>query len=71
MVIKRHHGYKFTNLELIKIAESNGFRLVLSSNKDYLSDVLRSKIFSKIYSKFRNSKYFFIIWSSYAIFKDI
>ena len=50
MVIKRHHGYKFTNLELIKIAESNGFRLVLSSNKDYLSDVLRSKIFSKIYS---------------------
>ena len=62
MVIKRHHGYKFTNLELIKIAESNGFRLVLSSNKDYLSDVLRSKIFNKIYSKFRNSKFFFLLF---------
>ena len=62
IVVKRHHGYKFTNKELIQIAEKNGFSLVLKKDKDYLSEILRSKILNKISQKLRFSNIFIIIW---------
>ena len=61
-VVSRHHGYKFTNFELIETAKKNGFELVLLSQKDYLSEILRSKIISKIYNKFNFLKYILIIF---------
>ena len=58
-MVKRHHGYKFTNKELIQIAEKNGFSLVLKKDKDYLSEILRSKILNKIFTKLRFSNIFY------------
>ena len=60
-VVKRHHGYKFTNKELIQVAKKNGFSLVLKKDKDYLSELLRSKILNKIFTKIKIFKYFLIL----------
>ena len=62
IVVKRHHGYKFTNKELIQIAEKNGFSLVLKKDKDYLSEILRSKILNKIFTKIKIFKYFLLLF---------
>ncbi len=58
----RHHGYKFTNNEIIKIAENSGFELVNIEKRDYLTEVLRSKVISKIIKILPPFKYFFVVF---------
>ena len=58
----RHHGYKFTDKEIIKIAEKCGFELISLERKDYLTEVLRSKILSKIIKILPPFKYFFVVF---------
>tara|TARA_Y200000002_G_C22587997_1_gene623861 strand:- start:71 stop:925 length:855 start_codon:yes stop_codon:yes gene_type:complete len=62
VVVKRHHGYKFTNTELVRIAQQNGFKLVLKKEQDYLSELLRSNIINKIYMRIKIFKYFLILF---------
>tara|TARA_B100002051_G_C16742613_1_gene645268 strand:+ start:1840 stop:2694 length:855 start_codon:yes stop_codon:yes gene_type:complete len=58
----RHHGYKFTNNEIISFAKANGFELLGVDKCDYLTEILRSKIASKLTKIIPFSKYFFIIF---------
>jgi len=60
----RHHGYKFKNNEIVKIAENSGFELINLEKKDYLTEVLRSKIISKIIKILPPFKYFFVVFGS-------
>ena len=60
----RHHGYKFKNNEIVKIAEISGFELINLEKKDYLTEVLRSKIISKIIKILPPFKYFFVVFGS-------
>ena len=43
-VVTRHHGYKFKNNEIIKIAQKHGFSLISKESKDNLTEISRSKI---------------------------
>jgi hypothetical protein len=63
-IASRHHGYKFTNNEVIKIAEKSGFELISFEKKDYLTEILRSKIVSKIIKVLPPFKYFFVVFGS-------
>ena len=58
----RHHGYKFTNNEIVKIAEKCGFELISIEKGDYLTEVSRSKIISKIIKVLPPFKYFFVVF---------
>ena len=47
--ISRHHGYKFKNKELIKIAKQHGFEIIDVKTKDFVTEFSRSRLISKIY----------------------
>lgn len=53
--VKKHHGYRRTDREVIETARNNGFELVVRKNYGFLTEFKRSIIFNKIVSK----NYFF------------
>tara|TARA_Y100000590_G_scaffold470639_1_gene667273 strand:- start:11904 stop:12764 length:861 start_codon:yes stop_codon:yes gene_type:complete len=58
-VVTRHHGYKFKNNEIIKMAQKHGFSLINKESKDNLTEISRSKIAEKLMNKIPFTKYFF------------
>lgn len=40
-VTKNHHGYRWSDKEIIATAQNNGFKLVLQENSDFLSEFTR------------------------------
>ena len=47
-VIKKHHGYRRTNDDIIKVAQKNGFKLVEIKNYAFMTEFSRSYILSFI-----------------------
>ena len=61
-VASRHHGYKFKDKEIVKIAKSNGFELIEIKKKDYMTEILRSKILRNLVKKIPITKYLLLIF---------
>ena len=57
----RHHGYKFTNSEIIELAKKKVFEIVHKNSQDYLTEISRSKIVNKLIKYIPISKYFFLL----------
>ena len=67
--ISRHHGYKFKNKELIKIAKRHGFEIIDVKTKDFITEFSRSRLISKIYILNLILKPFSFFMSYVRIFK--
>jgi len=55
-VIKKHQGYRFTNKEIIKIGQDNGFQFLEVHESNYLLEFSRSKILSFLMNKIPMTK---------------
>ena len=63
-VIKKHHGYRRTNSDIIMIAEKNGFKLMEVKNYAFLTEFSRSYILSFVIRNIPIMKRLFVLFGS-------
>lgn len=63
-LVKKHHGYRRSDIEIISIAEKCGFQLVEKENYDFLTEFRRSFILKRLINNSMLRKFFLIIGKS-------